>query len=600
MALASIALSLLVAARGLERLNTWYLASDQFAFLTLASDLREGRITREDSFYDYIGGREQRAFDAYAQTYRIREGRLHSRYPPGFPALLAVAGALFGEIGEHALNPLLYLLLLVVLARLGHLVVVGEGAVIALGVAAAIPWLVLLLPTDVHLWGITVARDLPTHLLCLLAMGAAVRGRFGAAGFALGLAAVIRPDAVLYVVSLGAIAAVRGGIPRAVLQGAVGFLAGSWPLFVYNWVTLGHPLSFTQGSELSYFLSALPSFVDTAWAAPLPAGGGLRVAHFAQTMRGNLALLSGSFGWFALAIIPAVLRGWRRTPLLVAAFVPYAVVATIFYGFWGHPDPRYLVGVSLCGIVLVAAGLVFTAERVAGSGAGAAWRIGVGLVAVLALVALLLAGGRSVVPAPGAGATVVTFALVLLSLLSRGTPGAPLLRPLAPLAVPVVLLSLALWSVWEGPAYRDPYSRAQIERARTIVEATVPPGSIVLTSAKLGRPAENITHYTAARAAYLGELSLAAGSAARVAAFHLGKERRVFLLLPPGPAVRGVRLPRLMRTRFRKHIGSDEGLDWFLNPTRARQGATLYEVVYDWPRLTPTERRGLEALGLRP
>ena len=52
-------------------------------------------------------------YDALAQTHFLRDGRLWSRYPPGFPALLAMAGALFGEVGEHALNPLLYLLLLV-------------------------------------------------------------------------------------------------------------------------------------------------------------------------------------------------------------------------------------------------------------------------------------------------------------------------------------------------------------------------------------------------------------------------------------------------------------------------------------------------------
>ena len=94
-ALLSIAIALLVSVRGLALQNTWYLASDQFAFLTLAQDLRDGRLTRTDFFYDYIPPHRKASFDAYAQTYQIREGTLHSRYPPGFSAILAVVGALF-------------------------------------------------------------------------------------------------------------------------------------------------------------------------------------------------------------------------------------------------------------------------------------------------------------------------------------------------------------------------------------------------------------------------------------------------------------------------------------------------------------------------
>src|SRR5215468_8969764 len=41
---ALVLLALVVAARGLERHTTWYLASDQFAFLTQADDLRHGRV----------------------------------------------------------------------------------------------------------------------------------------------------------------------------------------------------------------------------------------------------------------------------------------------------------------------------------------------------------------------------------------------------------------------------------------------------------------------------------------------------------------------------------------------------------------------------
>ena len=114
MAGALLAAALCFAATGLVRLNTWYLASDQFAFLTAAHDLRSGALLHDASGLQAIHplARVGVTYDALAQTHFLRDGRLWSRYPPGFPALLAMAGALFGEVGEHALNPLLYLCLL--------------------------------------------------------------------------------------------------------------------------------------------------------------------------------------------------------------------------------------------------------------------------------------------------------------------------------------------------------------------------------------------------------------------------------------------------------------------------------------------------------
>jgi hypothetical protein len=82
-----------------------------------------------------------------------------SRYPPGFPALFAAAGWLGGE-AEH-LKPALFL---VVMSDRGDAAAPPPGRP-RLAAAAARTWLLLLLPTDIHLWGITVARDLPAHLL---------------------------------------------------------------------------------------------------------------------------------------------------------------------------------------------------------------------------------------------------------------------------------------------------------------------------------------------------------------------------------------------------------------------------------------------------
>src|SRR5262249_60230575 len=103
-----------VAARGLDRHATWYLASDQFAFLTFADDLRHGRIFHDPGEFAAIASNVPpgRTADAYYQTYLWRDGRLFSRYPPGFPLLLALATLIGGAPAEHLLNPGLYLVLL--------------------------------------------------------------------------------------------------------------------------------------------------------------------------------------------------------------------------------------------------------------------------------------------------------------------------------------------------------------------------------------------------------------------------------------------------------------------------------------------------------
>ena len=594
-ALLSIAIALLVSVRGLALQNTWYLASDQFAFLTLAQDLRDGRLTRTDFFYDYIPPHRKASFDAYAQTYQIREGTLHSRYPPGFSAILAVVGALFGQSGEHALNPLLFLVTLVVLARLTFVLLERRGESFALGAAATTTWLTVLLPTDIHLWGITVARDLPAHLLGLLALLAGARHRWGAAGFSLGLAAVIRPDAALWGVSLGALAIAHRDLVAFVPRAAVAFLIGASPLFAYNWALLGHPLSFTQGSEFQEFLGALPSLVTSAHAAVMPAGGGFRTAHFEATMRGNLGLLVGSFGAFLLPALAGA--GWSgaRVPLLAAAFVPYAVVATIFYGFWSHPDPRYLVGVSLCLIGLTSAALVAWAEwTVRRPKTGFPW-IG-GLLPTIALAFYLLAfGATAPAHAPFRPALVIATTITLLALGRRVRPGSRLLEMGAPIALSLTLALFASFRVATSTGIRDPYSRLQIEKATANVEEFVEPGSVLLTSVALGRPAENMTHYTSVRAAYLSEIPLTAARPGRPIVAHLLAGRRVFLLLPPGHRSALDLTAAPVRVIRRHRIAPESALDWFLDPRRARQGAVLFEAELDTERVPALVRSRLPA-----
>ncbi|MBM4268582.1 MAG: hypothetical protein FJ144_18550 [Deltaproteobacteria bacterium] len=580
-ALGVILLGLAISIRGLERLNTWYLASDQYAFLTLAHALRDGGISHHDFVYDVIPKAGTR--DALAQTYLLRDGELISRYPPGFPALLAVAGAIAGDRGEHALNPLLYLVVFVLLAWLVHVLLRPTGRGFAAACAAAAVWLLLLLPTDVHLWGITVARDLPAHLLGFLAVLAAASGRFGWAGLAMGFACVIRPDALLYGSSLAAVALVRRERLRDLAFAVPTFLLGVAPLLAYNQATLGHPLSFTQGSEFGLLWSALgPS---SAYASSVvPAGGGFRFSHLAGTLPGNLALLEASFGWLILAAVLGL--GWaiRRRGLLAAAFAPYAITATIFYSCWSHPDARYLAGVSLCLIPLAAVGCVVLCRNAAARESHVLWKVAVFV--ALALALLCVAGLLPSLPAPGMPATVVLVVAAAVAALSLSPALAERLAGVAVIAPAVALAALGLFEVASGSGSRDPYQEYQIVRARHRIESLLPPGSIVITSPSLGRPGENLSHYTHARALYDSELDLLGVGPGRLATFHKRRGRHVFYLLPEGDLAPLTRLRQGLVAKRVRDIEPGEAMDWFLNPRLARAGAVLYEIEFT-PELAP-------------
>ena len=91
--------------------GTWRATSSRFS--TFADDLRRGSVFHDPGTLATLAAGVPRGTtaDAYYQTYLWRDGRLWSRYPPGFPLLLAGAGALAGERAMHLLNPLLYLVL---------------------------------------------------------------------------------------------------------------------------------------------------------------------------------------------------------------------------------------------------------------------------------------------------------------------------------------------------------------------------------------------------------------------------------------------------------------------------------------------------------
>jgi len=569
--------ALALAARGLVRHTTWYLASDQFAFLTFADDLTAGHVFHDPTVVRLLAAPtlpEHLVADALYQTYFWRDGRLYSRYPPGYPLLLAGARAIAGETGRRILNPLLYLVLLVVLARLAYRALDVAPPDARLAAAAVAPWLLLLLPADVHYWGLTLSRDLPAHLLGLLAVLAALDGRLVIGAVVLGSACTIRPDAVLYALPIAVLAVQRRVGWRAALGAGGAFAVGALPLFLYNTVTQGHPLAFTQGAEFRALLSALapirPALAQSG--VPIPSGGAFRVSNLARTLPAHLAYLVRTFGLFAL--IAAATLGWgmrRRLPL-ATALGAYALVALLFYSCWTHSDPRYLVGVSLCLVLLASAGTTLWCTRLADDTLRLRSRIAaIGL--TLATIASMIFAHPGDPRLVAIEAALGSVAVLIASLAPRVG-----MRRIAPLAPALVLAAIGIVRAAVGSADRDPFQRPQIERARAAIEALLPPGALLLTTPALGRPAENITYYTHATAYYWGELPLLGSTIESVAARARDAGRRTFLLAPGGETL-PIASSALLATAHVVANRSGPALrDWFVDPRGAPIGAVLYEI----------------------
>ncbi len=575
-----VALALAFASWGLVRLNTWYLASDQFAFLTLADDLRRGTVFHDDWGLATIQPypRDGWAYDALAQTYYWRDGKLFTRYPPGFPLLLAAAGVLGGESAQHALNPLLYLVTLVVLAGFTWTVLRDVSTPIAIGAAAAVPWLFLLLPTRVHLWGITVARDLPAHLFGILALIAAARRAPVWSGLALGFACTIRPDAGLYLLSVAALLWRTRPPMGRLAAGAAAFAVSASPVLIYNYVVEGNPFRFTQGSEFRDVLGGVAPVdgIVRVAAEVMPSGGAFQLSNLATTMPGNAIFLVSAFGWFTALVVVGVLWAARRSPLLVAATVPYAVVAFLFYSCWSHPDSRYLAGVAACLMPLAAVGAVVACGAAATAGP-------VGRLVALVVVAVPLARGvglaPGVIPAPGRAGAALAWSALVVSL--RGWIPRLAARPVGwvPLAPAIGFALLGVVLVGRSAGARDPFQAAQVERARAAVATTMPAGSLVVTTTGLGRPAENLRHYSDLEAFYTEELSLLRVNGDKAMVQFALEGRRTFYLLDARDRASLDRVREKVDVRVVERREGPALLDWYIDPRRAPAGAVLYELV---------------------
>ncbi|MFP6665136.1 MAG: hypothetical protein VCC00_13090 [Deltaproteobacteria bacterium] len=574
-------LALLVSGYGLVRHNNWYLASDQAAFLTIARDMQTGTVFHDTAiFTDTVVGRaDWKRYDAFQQTYFLQQDKLYSRYPPGFPAMLAVAGAVAGERGEHWLNPLLYLATLLVLAGLLYTLLRGQDRALAAGTAVLAMWLVLLVPTGVHLWGITVARDLPAHFLGLLGLVFAVRNRPILSGLTIGFALVVRPDAILYGLPVAAIVLVSRPPLSRILFWVVALGVGASPLLAYNFVTLGHPLSFTQGGEFRDLLGWLQP--PSAHAAPagsvaVPSGGGFRLANLRTTLPGNLIVLGRAFGSLLLFTGAGMVWSLRRRPLVAAALLPYPLAAVVFYSCWTHPDARYLAGASLCLIGLTSVGVV-TASRALQS--DRAWRHSRWLALLVAalLVAWQMAAGQGTVAwAPG-GTFVVVVAgsacVASVAHLLRNQGAVTMVAPALALAI------LALLRLFSGTPSWGSFRAPQAHQAQALVAQYIPPGSLVLASPSLGRPAENLRVYSGVEAFYPAEFSLFDKTAEDAIVVALASGRRVFRLVDARARIAPDSMPNIARIERVLLLPPQRALEIYADPRRAPRGVALYEVV---------------------
>src|SRR5262245_23378506 len=178
-------------ARSLLQKITWYLAVDQYGYLAFGHDLARGQVFHHWPPLDAFLSRIPEQVDILVQTYVYDHGKAYCRYAPGFPIILAAWLLLFGDDGAHYLNPTIFICLLLLVIAFQRRLFPSRWRPTSGGV------LMVLFPSMLHLWGITLVRDLSTHLFAVLGLFLLlpVRGRPLAPGrtAAATLASAMRP-----------------------------------------------------------------------------------------------------------------------------------------------------------------------------------------------------------------------------------------------------------------------------------------------------------------------------------------------------------------------------------------------------------------------
>ena len=550
-----LALLLVQKGQALEEKITWYLAVDQFGYVTFAHDLLRGRIFHEWPPGKALASRLPPLTDVLVQTYVWDHGRLYSRYAPGFPILLAGWLALFGDDGAHYLNPLLFigvvLLVIALQRRLFHSrwrALMG-GALLVLFAGNGFSG------SNVNLWGLTLTRDISAHavalagLLLLVPWGARRLGprRAAAAGLALGFTVSIRPDGVLYLVPAMLLALARwrrerargGALARALAAGILGVALGVAPSLAFYWAATGNPFRPTQSMEMQYFLSqvsrpgtavalAHADGLGVAYPPPAPVplwhggtgmpvqGGGLRLANFPRTFVGNWQLIRATYGplFLGLALWGACVALVLR-PMVLLLTVSYVAPAVLLYSCWARSDMRYLIGANALLPILIVEGLMGTFDLLRLTARPRPdWQP----VALAGTIGILLLGGVTLQgSAPAAMASSQLGAFVqAIPWLVPGAAAVGLLvaagwprRRAAGIVAPVLGLVLAAAAIAGDTSTlgrRARFQKPEMMVARENLRRLVPPHAVVITTEDVGRPAENIEYYAGIHALYLTDL----------------------------------------------------------------------------------------------
>src|SRR5262249_44140238 len=197
---------------------------------------------------------------------------------------------------------------------------------------------------------------------------------------------------------------------------------------------------------------------------PMFSGGGFRLSFLARTLPAHLALLGASFGAFSVLALSGAIWAVRRRPLVAAVLLPYPLVALIFYSFWGHADPRYLAGFSLCVIPLVAIGAVLVCATLADARVALRRRaIVIGLVWACAWLVPRVspAGERSPAGSLELAMTGAVTGCALLALVPGG--GTPIAVGLAKLAPALALALAGIGRVATAAGERETFQQPQVE-----------------------------------------------------------------------------------------------------------------------------------------
>ena len=567
----TLALLLAYKAAALERRITWYLAVDQFGYVTMADDFLHGHLLHRWPPAEALAPRLPPRVDILVQAYEWDHGRIYSRYAPGFPLLLAAWRILFGRDAIYYLNPFLFIVLVA-------LVVAYQRRLFGSRWRALVGGALLVLfagngfaGSNVSVWSLTLTREMSAHvtglagLFPLLPWRSTRLGprRIAVAAVLLGFAASIRPDNVLYLIPAGSLALARWrrerapwlAVGRALGAAALAYTLGLAPLLAYNWVAIGNPFRPTQSMEVEQFLSAAPppeepvalaqaeslrvgypSGWHGGWFAHVQ-GGGLKLSNFRVTIRGTWQLARQIYGpaFLGLALWGACVAAVRRRLTLLAS-AAYIVPAVLFYSCWASVQLRYLVGVNILLPVLVVEGLFGSFDLARHLiRAGLRWAA-----SALALASgLTLMAAAAFLPAPPQHSELVTIAQLVPVLVGGALLAAAVWphRWIAGLAAPVLAVVLSGIAITRDAAVAQlppaGFQHDQMIRARENLRRLVDRNAVVITTEDVGRPAENIEYHGGVYALYTTDLFRWGLSIHDAASLLLAGGLRPYVYLPP-------------------------------------------------------------------